>query len=202
MEVTGERLIKASRQKTWDALNDPDVLKGCIAGCDALEKVSDNEYAVSMLAKVGPVSARFRGKLMLEDVAPMDSYRIRFEGQGGAAGFGKGTADVALADEGEATRLTYKSNAQVGGKLAQVGSRLIDSAARKMADDFFAKFDQIVAPAPQAVPAAAEAAAAAQGAAAPGAAARTPEQDARRALAFSIAALVVSVIALAVALLD
>jgi carbon monoxide dehydrogenase subunit G len=154
MEMSGEQRIALAQQKVWDALNDPEILKACIPGCDSIEKVSDSEYKVGMTAAVGPVKARFAGKLHLKDLNPPHSYALAFDGTGGAAGFGKGGATVALTPEGEATLLRYNANAQVGGKLAQVGSRLIDGVARKMADDFFARFNAKVAPAAPAVPAA------------------------------------------------
>ena len=146
MEMNGEQLIPLPQQRVWEALNDPQILKVCIPGCDNIEKLSDTEYQVAMIAAVGPVKARFAGKLVLSDLNPPNSYALSFEGSGGAAGFGKGAAQVWLAAEGSGTRLTYQVNASVGGKLAQIGSRLIDGVATKMADDFFAKFNQTVAP--------------------------------------------------------
>lgn len=140
MEMTGEQSVPASPQETWRALNDPETLKACIAGCESIEKIADNEYQLSMTAKVGPVSAKFKGIMHLADLNPPHSYALRFEGQGGAAGFAKGAAKVALAPDGAGTRIAYTVSAQVGGKLAQIGSRLIDGAAKKMADDFFACF--------------------------------------------------------------
>jgi carbon monoxide dehydrogenase subunit G len=153
MEMTGEQLIPLSQQRVWEALNDPEVLKLCIPGCESIEKVSDTEYKVAMTAAVGPVKARFTGKLLLADLNPPHSYSLSFEGSGGAAGFGKGGAQVTLTPEGPGTKLSYGAKATVGGKLAQVGSRLIDGVSKKMADDFFTKFNATVAPAP-AVPAA------------------------------------------------
>jgi uncharacterized protein len=126
-------------------LNDPEVLKACIAGCETIERVSDTEYRVVMVAAVGPVKAKFNGKLVLSDLNPPNSYALSFEGSGGAAGFGKGGAQVSLKTEGAGTRLTYTAKASVGGKLAQVGSRLIDGVARKMADDFFTAFNEKLA---------------------------------------------------------
>ena len=145
MEMTGEQLIPASQQQTWDALNDPEILKACVPGCDSIEKTGDNEYLVLMVARVGPVSAKFKGKLALSDLDPPNSYSIAFEGQGGAAGFGKGAAQVRLAPEGGGTRLAYSVKASVGGKLAQIGSRLVDAAAKKIANDFFQAFNDKVA---------------------------------------------------------
>jgi len=140
MEMTGEQLIPASQQDTWTALNDPEVLKACVPGCESITRVNDNEYQVQMTARVGPVSAKFRGRLSLFDIKPPTSYSLAFEGQGGAAGFAKGAAQVRLAPEGNKTRLAYDVKANVGGKLAQIGSRLIDAAAKKVADEFFQNF--------------------------------------------------------------
>jgi carbon monoxide dehydrogenase subunit G len=145
MEMTGEQLIPVSQAEVWRALNDPEILKACIPGCEAIDKVSDNEYRVAMTASVGPVKAKFGGKLVLSDLQPPNSYSLSFEGSGGAAGFGKGGAQVSLRPEGAGTRLSYTAKASVGGKLAQVGSRLIDGVARKMADDFFTAFNRKVA---------------------------------------------------------
>ena len=144
MEMTGEQIIPLPQQQVWEALNDPAVLKDCIAGCDLMEKISDTEYKVGMVVAVGPVKARFTGKLLLQDLDPPNSYALAFEGSGGVAGFGKGTAHVSLLPEGSGTRLSYTARASVGGKLAQIGSRLIDGVARKMADDFFARFNSTV----------------------------------------------------------
>jgi carbon monoxide dehydrogenase subunit G len=167
MEMTSTRTIAAPLAKVWAALNDPQMLKGCLPGCELIEPAGENAYRVVMAAKVGPVSARFQGRMQLADVEPMKGYTLRFDGQGGAAGFAKGEAVVSLADaeNGNATALTYRAKAQVGGKLAQVGSRLVDGAAAKLADDFFACFAKTVAPpaeiavpAPAPVPAVSEAA--------------------------------------------
>ena len=144
MEMTGERRIPAPRQKVWDALNDPEILKQCIAGCESLDKTSDTEFSARVTSRVGPVTAKFTGKVALSDVDPPNGYTISGEGQGGVAGFAKGGAKVQLADDGDGTLLTYEANGTVGGKLAQIGSRLIDSTARKMADDFFDKFAEAV----------------------------------------------------------
>jgi carbon monoxide dehydrogenase subunit G len=142
MELTGERRLATSRATAWAALNDPEILKASIPGCESIEKVGENEYALAVLAALGPVRAKFGGKLFLEDVVAPESYTLRFEGQGGAAGFAKGTSRMSLAEDNGATLLRYAVNAQVGGRIAQVGSRLIDSAALKLADDFFAAFEQ------------------------------------------------------------
>ena len=145
MDMSGEYRISAPRQVVWDALNDPEVLKQAIAGCEELERNEDGGFSAKVRAKVGPVSARFAGKVSIVDPDPPNGYRIEGEGTGGAAGFAKGGANVALAEDGGDTVLTYEANASVGGKLAQIGSRLIDGTAKKMADDFFAKFSEIVA---------------------------------------------------------
>ncbi len=145
MEMTGEQLVPASQAETWAALNDPEVLKACVPGCEAIDRVTDTEYAVQMTARIGPVAAKFKGKLTLSDLKPPQSYSIAFEGQGGVVGFAKGSAQVSLAAEGDGTRLSYQVKANVGGKLAQIGSRLVDAAARKLADDFFGSFNEKVA---------------------------------------------------------
>ena len=145
MEMTGERHLPIDRAGAWKALNDPDVIVGCIPGGESMERTGDNEYDVVIASSLGPVRARFRGKLRVEDIVEETSYTLHFEGQGAAAGFARGSARVQLEDEPGATLLKYAINAQVGGKLAQVGSRLIDSAALKLADDFFAAFEQRLA---------------------------------------------------------
>jgi len=145
MDMTGQYRIAAPRQAVWQALNDPAILGQCIPGCEAIEKTSDTEFTAKVVAKVGPVKARFGGKVSLSELDPPNGYRISGEGQGGAAGFAKGEAKVRLADDGEATLLSYEVHAAVGGKLAQIGSRLIDGTARKMAEDFFGRFGEIVA---------------------------------------------------------
>ncbi len=151
MEMNGSRTVLADIETTWRALNDPEVLKACIAGCESVERVSDHEYRMTMTARVGPVSARFTGRIIMTDVVAPTSYTLGFEGQGGAAGFAKGEARVALADNNPGTRIDYQVKAQVGGKLAQIGSRLIDGAAAKVADDFFARFaDRLGGPPPAA----------------------------------------------------
>ena len=145
MEMTGEQQIPVSQDKTWHALNDLDVLKACIPGCESIEASAENEYDVVLTAKVGPVSAKFKGKLKLGDINPPHSYNLTFEGQGGVAGFAPGSAQVNLTPKGESkTRLGYAVKASVGGKLAQIGSRLIDGAARKLAEQFFSAFNKHV----------------------------------------------------------
>jgi len=144
MEMSGQYRIPAPRQEVWRGLNDPAVLKDCIPGCQSLDKVSDTRMAATVKAKVGPVSATFKGNVVLSNVNPPSGYTITGEGKGGAAGFAKGGADVALTDDGEGTLLTYTAKAQVGGKLAQVGARLIDATAKQLADQFFAAFAERV----------------------------------------------------------
>jgi len=142
MEMKGEQLIPAPQQTVWNGLNDPQTLKACVPGCESITPTGDNEYQVLMVARVGPVSAKFKGKLTLSDIKPPNSYAIAFEGQGGPAGFAKGGAQVRLSTEGLTTKLAYDVKASVGGKLAQIGSRLIDAAAKKVADDFFRNFNE------------------------------------------------------------
>jgi carbon monoxide dehydrogenase subunit G len=144
MDMTGEYRIPASRETVWKALNDPDVLKQCIPGCEEIEKKSDTEFSAKVTAKVGPVKAKFGGNVQMTDLDPPNGYTISGEGTGGAAGFAKGGAKVKLVDDGGATVLSYTVNATVGGKLAQIGSRLIDSTAKKMANEFFSKFAEVV----------------------------------------------------------
>lgn len=145
MDLTGEYHIPAPRERVWQALNDPAVLEGCIAGIETLEKTSDTAFEATVSAKVGPVKAKFAGVVTLSNLDPPNGYTISGEGKGGAAGFAKGGADVALADDGDGgTVLTYKAQVQVGGKLAQIGSRLVAGTAKKMADEFFGRFAETV----------------------------------------------------------
>jgi uncharacterized protein len=146
MDMTGEFRIPAPRQRVWEGLNDPQILKQCIPGCQTIEKLSDTEFTAKVLAQVGPVKANFAGKVALSDLDPPQSYTIAGEGTGGVAGFAKGSAKVNLAEDGGGTVLNYAVQAHVGGKLAQIGSRLIDSVARKMAETFFTRFVAAVAP--------------------------------------------------------
>ena len=159
MELNGERTISASVPDTWAALNDPETLKACVAGCESLERVAADAFAAVVAMRIGPVSARFKGNLKLSNVQAPTSYTINFDGQGGVAGFGKGSADVSLAAiDPITTRLAYQARATVGGKMAQIGSRLVDAAAAKVTDDFFAAFEaQLLARAPADVRAAAAA---------------------------------------------
>lgn len=147
MEMQASRTLAVSQQQAWEALNDPEVLKLCIPGCDKVEATGDNQYAVAMALKIGPVSAKFAGKITLSDIVPPESYNIAFDGSGGVAGFGKGNAQVKLVPlavdgVGQAScELHYTVHATVGGKIAQLGQRLIDGAAKTMAEDFFKRFD-------------------------------------------------------------
>ena len=147
MEMQASRTLVVSQQQAWEALNDPEVRKLCIPGCDKVEPTGENQYSVAMALKIGPVSAKFAGKITLSDIVPPESYNIAFEGSGGVAGFGKGNAQVKLvplpADAaGQAScELHYTVHASVGGKIAQLGQRLIDGAAKSMAEDFFKRFD-------------------------------------------------------------
>ncbi|PWW00082.1 hypothetical protein DFR52_103284 [Hoeflea marina] len=144
MEMKGEETIAAPRQKVWEALNDPDILRQCIPGCQSLEMTSPTDMTAVVKVKIGPVSASFQGDVTLENIVAPESYTIAGEGKGGIAGFGKGGADVTLTDLGETTLLAYEVKAQVGGKIAQLGSRLIDSSAKKLAGQFFTRFNEVV----------------------------------------------------------
>ena len=146
MEMHGEMRIPAPRVAVWQKLNDPEVLKACIPGCETVDKVSDTEFTAKLVARVGPVKATFSGKVTLTDLNPPAGYTITGEGTGGVAGFAKGSAKVSLDEAGNETVLRYGVQAQVGGKLAQIGSRLIDATSRKMADDFFSRFVGIMSP--------------------------------------------------------
>ena len=148
MTMSGEVQLSASRDRVWTMLNDPAVLKGCIPGCEQLELNANNEFQAVATIKIGPVKARWKGKVRLSDLDPPNSYRISGEGEGGVAGFAKGGATVALSDKDGGTLLSYNVEAQIGGKLAQLGQRLVNSAAKKTADDFFLKFAEAVVPKP------------------------------------------------------
>ena len=141
MEMQGSRDLAITQQQAWDALNDPEVLKQCIPGCDKVEASGPDTFAIGMALKIGPVSAKFTGKITLSDINPPNSYTISFEGQGGPAGFGKGNAKVLLTPHGRGNTLSYEVQASVGGKVAQMGQRLIDGVAKSMAEDFFKRFD-------------------------------------------------------------
>ena len=159
MEMLGNRRLGVTQQQAWDALNDPETLKKCIPGCDKFELTGDNQYSVALAVKIGPVSAKFSGKVALSDIVAPDGYKLSFEGQGGVAGFAKGSSSVTLrpldgaaaappaGDGADAApspagcELDYTVQAQVGGKIAQLGQRLIDGAAKSTADDFFKRFE-------------------------------------------------------------
>ncbi|MBI3505469.1 MAG: carbon monoxide dehydrogenase subunit G [Proteobacteria bacterium] len=170
MNLTGEYRLPLPRQTVWAGLNDPEILKQCIPGCEELVKSSDVEFTAKVGLKIGPMTAKFTGKVTLSDLDPPNGYKIAGEGQGGVAGFGKGSAVVTLEDDGAGgTILRYTADSQVGGKMAQLGSRLIDATAKKLADEFFGKFAvAVAAPAAQAAP----------GEAAPAAEAPAPAQAA------------------------
>lgn len=154
MEMLGNRHLGITQQQAWEALNDPETLKKCIPGCDKFELTGDNTYSVALAVKIGPVSAKFNGKVVLSDIVAPNGYKLSFEGQGGVAGFAKGSSSVTLkpvagdaapAEEAAAPaagcELDYTVQAQVGGKIAQLGQRLIDGAAKSTADDFFKRFE-------------------------------------------------------------
>jgi carbon monoxide dehydrogenase subunit G len=147
MDMTGERRIPAPRPQVWEALNDPEVLKACIPGCDSMEKIGENELKATASIKIGPISAKFAGKVTLSEIDPPNGYTITGEGAGGVAGFAKGGATVALSDDGDGTLLKYDVKAQVGGKIAQLGARLIDATAKQMSDQFFDRFTARLTPA-------------------------------------------------------
>ena len=144
MEMTGEQFIPLPQEATWAALNDPEILKDCIPGCESMELVSDNQYEVVLVAKIGPVNAKFKGRMTVTESDPPRAYTLAFEGQGGAAGFAKGQSSVVLTPQDSGTLLSYTAKATIGGKLAQVGSRLVDGVARKLAGEFFAAFNERV----------------------------------------------------------
>lgn len=150
MEMTGEQLIPLPQDATWQALNDPAMLKDCIPGCESMERLADDQYELVMVAKVGPVSAKFKGRMTLSEVDAPNSYTLLFEGQGGVAGFARGQASVTLSPQDEGTQLAYAVKAMIGGKLAQVGARLIDGVAKKLAAQFFTEFNKRVSGAAEA----------------------------------------------------
>lgn len=144
MTMSGTIELSASRATVWDKLNDPATLKSCIPGCEELNLLSDHEFEAVAVNRIGPVKAKFKGRVTLSDISPMEGYRICGTGDGGIAGFAKGAASVRLADQGSNTLLTYEVETQIGGKLAQLGQRLIDGTAKKLADQFFVKFAEAV----------------------------------------------------------
>lgn len=148
MELTGAMLMAAPREKVWQALNDPNVLVHCIPGCEEVQQVSPTETHTRVLLKMGPVRARFVGKILMSDIRPAEGCTLDFQGSGGAAGFARGTSVVTLASEGDATRLQYSATASVGGKLGQIGGRMIDASAKQMAEQFFSALQSQLAGAP------------------------------------------------------
>ncbi|MBP7452459.1 MAG: carbon monoxide dehydrogenase subunit G [Ottowia sp.] len=142
MDMQGSRPLTVTQQQAWEALNDPSVLKACIPGCERIDSTGGNAYALVKAIRLGPVAARFTGNLQVTGSRAPDSYTLHFDGNGGAAGFGKGSANISLVPQGEVCELAYTVNAQVGGKIAQVGQRLIDRLAKSMADRFFNRFDE------------------------------------------------------------
>jgi carbon monoxide dehydrogenase subunit G len=144
MKLSDEKRINAPREEVWRALNDPEILRQSIPGCQSLEQVSDTEFTAEVQAKVGPVKAKFKGNVTLSDLNPPESYRISGEGKGGAAGFAKGGAVVTLSDDGDGTLLKYDVDADVGGKLAQIGGRLLEGTSKKLAGEFFDNFEAAI----------------------------------------------------------
>ena len=142
MDMPGRRGLHVTQAQAWDALNDPEILKSCLPGCDKFELTQDNVYSIGMGIKIGPVSAKFAGKVTLSDIQAPNSYTLHFEAQGGVAGFGKGESQVSLHPHAEGCELKYTVHSTVGGKLAQLGQRLIDGAAKSIAEDFFKRFDE------------------------------------------------------------
>lgn len=146
MELTGEQLIQAPRPKVWAAINDPEILARCVPGCEEITAASDTELNARVMLKIGPVRARFNGRLLMSDIDAPASCKMRFEGTGGAAGFASGESAITLIEEGEATRLRYTVSAKVGGKLGQIGGRLIDASSKKLADEFFTALNCLLSP--------------------------------------------------------
>jgi carbon monoxide dehydrogenase subunit G len=142
MDMQGSRVLNATQEQAWQALNDPDILKACIPGCDKFELAEPNVYAVGVAIKIGPVAAKFTGKVSLMDILPPNSYALQFEAQGGIAGFGKGESKVELKPVDGGVELNYTVHSQVGGKIAQLGQRLIDGVAKTLAEDFFTRFEE------------------------------------------------------------
>jgi len=144
MNMSGSNLVSASREAVWEALFDPQVLKQCIQGCEELDQISDNEYTATVTIKIGPVKARFKGKVSIADAVAGEQCRLVGEGSGGIAGFAKGSALVKLSEAGGGTVVDYAVESQIGGKLAQLGARMINSTAVRMSEDFFARFARVV----------------------------------------------------------
>jgi uncharacterized protein len=144
LHIAGQRILPVDRERAWTALTDPELLRCAIPGCESVERTAPEQYRVVMSAALGPVKARFQGRLELEDVVVAERYRMRFEGEGNVAGFARGTANVVLTDDDGGTRLDYEAQVLVGGRIAQVGSRLMDPAARKFVEDFFTAFERLI----------------------------------------------------------
>ena len=144
MDISGEQHIAAPRERVWEALNDPEILRQCITGCDSMEKISDSEMKAAVTAKFGPVKAKFKAAITIEDPQPPGSCRLVGEGQGGVAGFAKGFADISLEEDGDGTLLKYSADMQIGGKIAQIGSRLVSGTTNKIVADFFEKFPTLL----------------------------------------------------------
>jgi carbon monoxide dehydrogenase subunit G len=147
MDIKGEERIPVAIQTVWDGLNSTDILLKAIPGCESIERTGENELQARVMIKLGPVTARFSGKVSMSDIRPLQGYTLHFEGSGGAAGFAKGSAEIHLQDEGHATLLTYNAKASIGGKLGQLGSRLIEGSAKKLSAEFFSAFAKAVGPA-------------------------------------------------------
>src|SRR5271168_2319423 len=150
MEFKGHYLIPASPQKVWNSLNDPQILRQCVPGCERMDKTDDTHFNAAAVLKIGPVKATFNANIALDNLDPPRRCTLKGEGQGGVAGFARGEAEVVLTPEGDGTVLSYTAQAQIGGKLAQIGQRLIDGAAKQIADDFFVRFAAAVANVPDA----------------------------------------------------
>ena len=159
MEMQGTRQLPVSREEAWAALNNPEVLKRCIPGCNKFELTDENRYAVGVAIKIGPVSAKFAGEVTLQDIDPPNGYALVFDAQGGVAGFGKGESKVTLTDNAQGCELHYTVQSRIGGKLAQLGQRLIDGAAKSLAEDFFRRFEEAISPEAASAPEAEEASA-------------------------------------------
>jgi len=192
MDIKGEAQIPASLKTVWAGLNSTDVLLQAIPGCESIERISENELKAKVMIKLGPVTARFSGKVSMTDIRPLEGYTLHFEGSGGAAGFAKGSAEIHLQESGGETRLTYTSKASIGGKLGQLGSRLIEGSARKLSADFFASFAQAVAPGRVSAPAQAEDGSAGPSASSPASPSRTIKPRLMWLAAAAAAALVIA----------
>jgi len=147
MDIKGEERIPVPIQTVWEGLNSTDILLLAIPGCESIERTGENELQAKVMIKLGPVTARFSGKVSMSEIRPLEGYTLNFEGSGGAAGFAKGSAEIRLQEEGDQTLLTYSAKASIGGKLGQLGSRLIEGSAKKLSAEFFSAFAKAVGPA-------------------------------------------------------